>query len=121
MTDPELTTSDSEQTIEIVRDSTFTRFVADEAIVSSLGRDLEVSFIQYGPIHNIQTDHGDFESVESTSVLTEVARMRMAYGAMVTTVMQFLQGGIKDGRLKKEAIIRSINEWESPKGDEEGK
>lgn len=97
--------------IEVVRDSTFHRFVADEALMTVLGRDLEVGFLQYGPIYETQTDHGEYEMTESKRVVTEVARMRIAYGDFLNMVMNFLHTGIADGKLKGEAVQKSISEW----------
>lgn len=99
------------ETIEIVRDTTFSRFVADEALLTDLGRDLEVGFIQYGPVYTVQMDESDCEVTESRRVLTEVARMRMSYPAMVNFAMAFIRAGIESNKLKGDAILGSIQQW----------
>ena len=111
MTKSDPTTPAVEEPTEIVRDVSFTRFVADEAFFTSLGRDLEVGFIQYGPLYGVQTDHGDYEIVETKRVLTEVARMRISYPAMVNMMVNFLQSGIEEGRLKSDSIMKSLKTW----------
>jgi len=100
--------------VEVARDVTFTRFVADKIIFAEIGRDLEVSFLQYGPLHTRITDQGDHEGVVAKNVVTEVARMRTDYPTMVTAMMTFLREGLTGGRLKRDAVIDAIAEW----GDE---
>ena len=111
MTEPELTTSDGDEPMEIVRDTTFSRFVADDAIITNVGRDLEVGFVQFGPMYGMRTDHGEYEQVETKRVMTEVARMRISFPAMVNIMINFLQTGIEEGRLKGEAVSKSLEKW----------
>ena len=98
-------------TIQVVRDATFVRFVADEAIVAVVGRDLEIGFLQYGPMFTHQTDYDQFEKTESRNVVTEVARMRMSYADFLQMTMSFIRSGIVEGRLKADAIQHSFSEW----------
>lgn len=111
MSDEGSTESTEQSRIQVVRDSTFCRFIADEAVLSTIGRELEVGFLQYGPVHMSQTDFGEYETTNSKDVVTEVARMRTSYGAFLGMVMQFLQDGIVTGKLKSEAIKGSITQW----------
>ncbi|WP_174279911.1 hypothetical protein [Sphingomonas bacterium] len=101
--------------LDVVRDATFVRFVADEAVIAPLGRAVEIAFLQYGPIFLSQTDHGEFETTDSKAVVTEVARMRMNYSNLVEMMMGFLQSGIADGRLKADMIQESIKNWAADK------
>lgn len=110
MTD-ELPSPATTSSVEVVRDVTFTRFVADEAVMANVGRELEVGFLQYGPIFTKQIDLGDQEETVSRNVVTEVARMRMDYPTFLRTVMEFLQSGITQGRIKADAVQDSVAEW----------
>ena len=103
--------SANDESIEVVRDVTFTRFVADEAVMAVVGRDLEIGFLQYGPIFTKQIDRGEQEETVSRNVVTEVARMRMDYPTFLRTVMEFLQLGITNGRIKADAVQQSVAEW----------
>lgn len=103
--------SGEEKSLEVVRDSTFTRFVADEAVINLVGRELEVAFLQYGPMLVRQIEQGEFERTESRNVVTEVARMRMGNTDFMQMVMEFLRSGINGGWLKGDAIGRTIAEW----------
>ncbi|HEX8483323.1 MAG TPA: hypothetical protein VF650_15605 [Allosphingosinicella sp.] len=102
---------ESDDTVNIVRDSTFVRFVADRLVVADLGRDLEIACLQTGPIHSRIIDRGDMEEFDSQSVATEVARMRISYGVMVQTVMSFLHGAIQEDRIKGPAIVTQLDQW----------
>lgn len=97
--------------VRVVRDGTFVRFLADEAVITALGRDLDVGFLQYGPLFLSQTDLGDAERTDAENVVTEVARMRMAQPAFLAMVMNFLEAGIVSGLLKGEAVQRSVVQW----------
>ncbi len=110
MTD-EPASSALDHSIEVVRDVTFSRFVADEALVALVGRDLEVGFLQYGPMFRQQIDRGVYEETTSKNVVTEVARMRMDYATFLRMLMEFLEQGIVSGRIKAEAVQSSIAEW----------
>lgn len=117
MSDEGSTGSTEQSRIQVVRDSTFCRFVADEAVLTTIGRDLEVGFLQYGPVHISQTDFGEYETTNSKNVVTEVARMRTSYGAFLGMVMEFLQDGITTGKLKSEAIQGSVTQWAAEKAE----
>jgi hypothetical protein len=112
MTD-EATSPAGDRSIDVVRDVTFTRFYADEAVMAVVGRDLEVGFLQYGPIFTQQIDRGDQEETVSRNVVTEVARMRMDYPTFLRTTMEFIEQGIMEGRIKADAVLQSIAEWEA--------
>jgi hypothetical protein len=103
--------SSPRNTVRIVRDSTFHRFVADEALAALHGRDLEVGFVQYGPLFTSRTDFGDYEETKNEPAMTEVARMRMSYAAFMSFAMDTLREGILEGRVKGDAVRKSIDEW----------
>ena len=107
-------------TMPIVRDSTFVRFVADKVVITDVGRDVEVGFLQFGPIHSSMKDEPEFEIYSSSPQLTEVARMRISYSSLVGFAMGFLRGGIIDGKLKPDAIESSFSEWILEAADAKG-
>jgi len=110
-----------EVSVPVVRDTSFVRFVADKAIIAPLGRNVEVAFLQFGPMHrHISTIDEKFEGFESDFVHTEVARMRIGFQELVTFAMSFIRGGVVDGRLNGEAIRSTLDEWIAEASEQEG-
>jgi len=95
----------------IVRDPTFVRFVADEIIFSDLGRDMEVSFLQYGPLYQYRVGMEDVNTFESDDAITEVARMRISFPSLVSLAMNLISYGVVNNRLKSEAVRASFDAW----------
>lgn len=116
--------SESEATDEpkqarIVRDSTFCRFAADRMIVSFLGRDLEVAFLQMGPLFHTLLDSEHDEEFQAEPSLTEVARMRIGFREFFSEFMNFARVGILSGHVKGESVANQILEWSKEAGAEE--
>lgn len=100
-----------DEEVAVVRDSTFARFTADRILISDLGRDLEVSFIQVGPLHVCMEPTEDGEKYTSRSVLTEVARLRTGFPAVLSALMEFVREGIEQDKIKGAALANQIMEW----------
>jgi hypothetical protein len=112
---------ETDRKIAVVRDCTFHRFAADRIMVTDLGRDLEVSFMQIGPLFSQMEAQDDGEEFSSESVFTEVARMRIGYPNYVNSLFNFLRVGIQEDKLNAQGIINQITEWmtEYPEGSKE--
>lgn len=93
---------------QVTRDSTFSRVVADRAVILDLGRDVELAFLQMGPSIVEILDHGDSEEVNLDPKLTEVTRMRMPWYGAVDTAMHILRTGISKGSVNVEAVVEAI-------------
>lgn len=104
---------------DIVRDSTFHRFVADRVIVTDLGSEIEVSFLQIGPEHIHVEINGDVEEFTSKPIFTEVARMRSDHSTFLNALMSYLKTGVDAGKFKGHEIAKNIQSWADEAGAEE--
>lgn len=93
---------------QVTRDSTFSRAVADRAVILDLGRDVELAFLQTGPAIVEILDHGDSEEVSLDPKLTEVTRMRMPWYGAVDTAMHILRTGISKGSVNVDAVVEAL-------------
>ena len=73
-----------------MRDSTFRRATFDKAFLLPLGRDLEISCLQFGPeIGEIQSSEG-VEELQTKGTYTEVVRLRADWPEAINLAMQIL-------------------------------
>lgn len=96
---------------KIVRDETFMRATADEIMPLALGRDIELSCLQFSPLLNGLVDEGDHYVPNTEDVLAEVARIRISYREAVELAMSILAQGITSGRVNGKAVAESIEQW----------
>lgn len=97
--------------ISVVRDNTFSRAVVDQIAILGRGRDLELSCLQHSAILTAMEEKGHYYDIAGDSVMTEVVRLRMAYGVAVNFAMDLLREGITSGRFKGDAIVKNVAEW----------
>lgn len=99
---------------EIIRDTTFSRSVADEAIVLHLGRDTELSFLQMGQTpaskYSITNDEGaeEEEGFELRPVITEVARVRLGNMPALFTALSIIDTLVQSGIVNKDSLAKSF-------------
>ncbi len=63
--------------VDVVRDTTFARFVMDAGIVLPMPAEIEIACIQFGASAKRLEHRGHNQGVSLQSVATEVARLRM--------------------------------------------
>lgn len=102
----------------VVRDSTFVRAVADDVAVLPLGRDIELACLHYGGQINALDETAEHYSVVGDDSITEVARIRLYFPQAVTLAMRILQYGVEANRVKRDAVVTSIQQWTADKVDE---
>ena len=95
----------------IVRDATFTRAVVDDIVPIHLGRDIELSCLQFSPLLNAMIDGGDHYVADADPVYAEVARIRINFGEAIELAMTLLQQGILAKRVRGDRVAKSILEW----------
>ncbi len=95
----------------VVRDSTFSRAVADEVMPLMLGRDIELSFLQISPLFTTLLDKGDHYLPNGEATMAEVARVRISYAKAVSLAMDIIRSGIVDDRIRGDVVAASIVEW----------
>ncbi len=109
--------------VPIMRDNTFARATADNAVVIALGRDVEIAFMAISPtlVANRLTiaadgQETDLSSVQIQNSMYEVCRVRMNSDALQLLTTQLLVRLMEDGtpidefvttaRRTHEAVIR---------------
>jgi hypothetical protein len=100
--------------LQIVRDVTFARAVADKVMVINLGRDIEFAFLQHGQnlaLSEVEDRDGvTFERIAMEPVLTEVVRVRISPEGALQTAMQILDRLISSQQIVSEAVLEAIQE-----------
>jgi hypothetical protein len=109
----------SANVLNVVRDSTFARGIADRGLVLDLGRDMEIAFLQTGPNLSSITDHGDTEGVALNPVFTETVRMRMPWPSAVDLAINIIREGILRGSVNTGGILDAIKSFEEEQRSEE--
>jgi hypothetical protein len=102
-----------EQTIGVVRDTTFSRSVADSVAVVHLGRDMEFSFLQEGQIvtsvvNSIEGDHATAKFLNLEPAITEVARIRMSPQSAMMMSLHIFEKLIPTGMVDTEALSQAL-------------
>ena len=93
---------------EIVRDSTFSRAVADKAIVLDLGRDVEIACLEAVPeLVNIR-NKAQVEELETRPVLTEVVRLRLPWSSALSLAIELLGTGISKDMIMVDGLLDAI-------------
>lgn len=105
---------DLEHEIPIVRDATFTRVTADQALVVNLGREYELAFLQNSPQIKTMTivlqDEGGMSGFERDSVMTEVVRVCISSDGAAQMAMHILQSLIRANQVINEMVLKSVQE-----------
>ena len=97
--------------IDIVRDTTFVRVIADRVIVINVGnRNMELSCLQVGHVITSMEDHGTKELLNMSPVATEVVRIRMEWSAAIDAAMLILHDADREGKLNKDELLRYLND-----------
>ena len=94
--------------MEIVRDNTFSRAVADKTLVVDLGRDMEIVCLQAGPALVNVSNTAKGEEFDAVPVLTEVVRLRLPWNGAVNLAMSILQPAISKDMIDIEGLIKAI-------------
>jgi hypothetical protein len=109
--DPVQTQSEITETT-VDREPSFARYVADQVVVFNLGRDMELSFIQFGPKldfkKRVETDGKISEAFKLSSTLTEVARIRVSPETASQFAMNIIHQIAKTGELDTNALRENI-------------
>lgn len=95
----------------IVREPGFTRAVVDDIVPIVLGRDVELSCLQFSPVLNGMVDKGDHYLQQIEPVYVEVARIRLTWRDAVDLGMQLLHKGIIRDVVKGNAVAEQIAKW----------
>lgn len=95
----------------IVRDATFSRAVVDDIVPLPLGRDIELSCLQYSPIFNAMIDKGDHYVPDVEVVYAEVARIRISVSEAIELAMSIISQGIQTGKVNGDKVAASILTW----------
>jgi hypothetical protein len=99
--------------IEVVRDATFHRAVADTGLVVDLGRDMEISFLQSGPSITARkvrkdSDDNDEEGYELSPIITEVARVRINRPSALVMALMVIENLAESRSIKRTAFLDQI-------------
>ena len=108
---------ENSKNLEIKRDNTFVRIIADDCFVADMGRSLEIGLIQYGPIFKNYSEDGKHETVTNQSVLTEVARLRIDYSTAIKMFLKVIESGVKNDTLKIDGLLSAINSMKDIRGE----
>lgn len=114
---------DDESVISVLRDSSFFRAVADKAIVFDLGRDIELAFLQLGPMvlrhrRQIDEDSGQ-EGFDLENTVSEVCRIRTSPQCASTLAMLILNELAQANKLSKEKLLSAIDDIFSENGQDD--
>jgi hypothetical protein len=109
-----------EEALQVIKDQTFSRSAADKVIVVVLGRDLELSLLQFSPSITSIQDAGDSEELKMGGVWNEVHRARMDWGTAVTSAMHIIERGIYLDRVKPEAVLAAVQSLVDAKSSGKG-
>jgi hypothetical protein len=94
--------------VDVARDITFSRHSADIGLAIDLGRDIEISFLQFGPNVKARVVSGESESdaegYEFGPGATEVARIRMAPPSILQMSFLFLDTLLESNKANKEKL-----------------
>lgn len=105
------------------RDATFHRAVADKVLSFDLGRDVEIAFLQGGPVIQkiIDVDENS-EQVQLTGSLTEVVRVRLSTPTALSLAVSLMTTLVESGRVKvpalREAILKILSDSDTSDGPE---
>jgi hypothetical protein len=104
------TKSKAKKAVDIVRDATFVRAIADRAIVLNLGRDVELAYLQIGPTITSMEDHGDREQLNMNPSVTESVRLRMHWSTAIDSAMLILNEASEAGKLNNAELLKYVQE-----------
>jgi hypothetical protein len=99
----------------VTRDSSFQRAVADKVVAFDLGRDVEVSFLQGGPIIQKLVDLDEKnEQLQLTGSLTELVRVRLSPSVALNMAINVISTLTDAGKIKKgplrDAILQMLTD-----------
>lgn len=100
-----------EGAVDIKRDSTFVRFCADRMVVTGIGSDLQISFLQIGSMQNSANFGEKSIEFEPTIECVEVACMRVGFAPYFDACMNFIRHGIEQDRVKGDDLAKQISSW----------
>jgi len=107
--------------VNVVRDSTFQRAVADKVIAIDLGRDFEFAFLQAAPIVKKMIDwDDDSEQAQMEPGLTEVARIRVAGPVALSLAVNVIETLFSAGKVRIPAFLEMISKMAEQHGSESG-
>lgn len=98
------------------RDPTFSRVTLDKALIVPLGRDLEISCLQSGPLIERIINSKDAEKLELNPIYSEVARIRLGWPEAINLAMNILQAGIFNNTLNRDKLLEFITDMISSEG-----
>jgi hypothetical protein len=106
--------SQAEDKRPVVRDSTFTRAVADHVLVMNLGRDYELAFLQGGvepkSIAFFERGGKGGIRIENGQVMTETVRVRMSPESAAEMAMHILKNLILANQVVNDMVLDNIKE-----------
>ena len=99
----------------VTRDHTFQRTVADKVLAFDLGRDIEIAFLQGGPLLKKIVDLDETtEQAQLTGSLTETVRVRLAAPVALNLSITVLTTLVEAGKVKvpalREALLQILSE-----------
>jgi hypothetical protein len=94
--------------------------VADKVLSFDLGRDVELAFLQGGPIIKKVVDLDDnTEQAELTGSLTETVRVRLATHVALGMIFNLINTLVEGGRIKVPALREALLQVASEKNASE--
>jgi hypothetical protein len=106
--------SQAEDKRVIVRDSTFTRAVADHVLVMNLGRDYELAFLQGGAepksVAFFERSGRGGIRIENAPMMTETVRVRISPESAAEMAMHILNNLILANQVVNDMVLDNIKE-----------
>ena len=97
--------------VAVTRDVTFHRAVADKVLAFDLGRDIELSFLQGGPIIKKMIDWDeDSEQAQLGGSLTEVARIRVSGPVALSIAVNLIDTLVGADKIKIPAFRETLSQ-----------
>jgi hypothetical protein len=104
------TKKQSRAQIAVARDPTFHRAVADKVLAIDLGRDVELAFLQAGPVVKRMIDWDEnSERAQIEPSLTEVARIRVPGPVALGAAVTILEALFSAGKIRIPAFMETMS------------
>lgn len=94
----------------VTRDPTFQRAVADKVVAIDLGKDVELAFLQGGPVIKGLVDFDEeTEHVELEGGLSEVSRIRVPGPIALALAVNIIETLTSAGKIKVPALKQALS------------
>jgi hypothetical protein len=94
--------------VQVVREPSFVRMAADEAVVIDLGDDFEISFLSNSPIIAQITRLPGQQKIDFHPTSSELARVRISASDAISMAMNVIERSISKNFLKNDLFLEHI-------------